>query len=297
MPRTKLLKRWCAALDTLVVYPILIAAIATAGYGQTTSSTPPYVPGVTFQSFNPNYPQPNPFYFEGKIDWEKLGIAQPANAWEYLQRGIHYQDDLSNITAAISDYQQSLLLNSLTGGTCQIVTATTFVNGSLPSVLNPPPCMFTNRLRLAYLLRQSDPATAISLYKEVTQIDPLRGEVNQMIGETFLIQAKQTQDPATKAAVYNNAISAFKVELALSPVTPQYTSLTGDQANLAHVHWSLAEVYESLGQKTSEISELQSYLQASQWHSDVYPWRITLAQRKIASLQAELRPERKKARK
>ena len=109
------------------------------------------MPGVTFQSFNPNYPQPNPFYFEGKIDWDKLGITQPSNAWEYLQRGIHDQDDLNNPTAAIADYQQSLLLNSITGQTCQIVTAATFVNGVLPSVLNPPPCMFTNRLRLAYL--------------------------------------------------------------------------------------------------------------------------------------------------
>jgi hypothetical protein len=285
------------SVECLVVYPTLFAAIATAGYGQTVSPSPLYVPGVTFQSFNPNYPQPNPFYFEGKIDWEKLNITQPANAWEYLQRGIHNQDDLNNPAAAISDYQQSLLLNSITGQTCQIVTAATFVNGALPAVLNPPPCMFTNRLRLAYLLRQSDPATAISLYAEVTQIDPLRGDVNQMMGETFVIQAKQTQDPATQAAAYNNAISAFKAELALSPVTPQFTSLTGDQANLAHVHWSLADVYESLGQKTSEINELQSYLQATQWHSDVYPWRITVAQRKIASLQAELRPERKKARK
>ena len=47
-----------------------------------------YKPG-DFQTTNPNYPAPNPFYFEGRIDWNLLGINQPSNSWEYLQRGIH----------------------------------------------------------------------------------------------------------------------------------------------------------------------------------------------------------------
>jgi hypothetical protein len=29
---------------------------------------------------------------------------------------------------------------------------------------------------------------------------------------------------------------------------------------------------------------LQSYLQATQWHSDVYPWRIALANSQIQAL-------------
>lgn len=261
---------------------LLAACFVMGAFAQTATS--PYMPGITFQSFNPNYPKPNPFYFEGKIDWEKLNITQPSNAWEYMQRAIHEQDDLGDLPDAIYDYKQSLALNSLTGGTCQLVTSATFVNGALPATLNPMPCMFTVRLRLAYLLRPTDPATAISLYQEVLQIDPLRPDVSFLLGETYVIFGDQAQNLADKANAYQNAISAFQAELALNPVTPQYTALTGDQANSAHVHWSLAELYDQLGRTADEVSELKLYLLATQWHSDVYPWRILLAQKKIQTL-------------
>src|SRR5271167_290757 len=95
------------------------AGSVAPGQSPPTSVPPGYVPNVTFQKANPNYPIPNPFYFEGKIDYAKLGITQPANAWEFLQRGMHYQDDLDDIPDAIADYQQAFALNSLTKQTCQ----------------------------------------------------------------------------------------------------------------------------------------------------------------------------------
>jgi hypothetical protein len=70
----------------------------------------------------------------------------------------------------------------------------------------------------------------------------------------------------------------------MNPVTPQYTALTGDQANNAHVHWSLADVYQKLGRDADAVAELKLYLLATQWHSDVYPWRIMLAKAKLAKL-------------
>ena len=259
-----------------------------------TSVPPGYVPNVTFQKANPNYPIPNPFYFEGKIDWAKLAITQPANAWEYLQRGMHFQDDLNDITDATADYQQAFALNSLTKGTCQIITAATLVNGVLPSTLNPAPCMFTIRLRLAYLLRSTDPATAISIYNEVLKIDPLRLEVNLLIGEAYVIQAGLATTSAAQTAALQDAVTAYKAELALSPVTPQYTALTADQANNQKVHWELAAVYQQLGQNANAAAELQLYLTASKWHSDVYPWRIQLAQAMIKKLTSGAeRPVRK----
>jgi tetratricopeptide (TPR) repeat protein len=262
---------------------MLAACFALAAFAQ--SPTSPYIPGFTFQSFNPNYPKPNPFYFEGKIDWEKLNISQPANTWEFMQRGIHKQDDLGDLDGAISDYKQSLALNSLTGGTCQLVTSATLLGPDLlPPTLNPAPCMFTVRLRLAYLLRATDPATAISLYQEVLQIDPLRPDASSLMGEAYVIQGDQAQNADDQAAAYQNAINAFQAELALNPVTAQYTALTGDQANSAHVHWSLAELYQKLGRNADAVSELKLYLLATQWHSDVYPWRIMLAQKKIQAL-------------
>src|SRR6266849_3517067 len=140
-------------------HPILIVAALAAVLGATFAQIGTYTPGV-FQSTNPNYPIPNPFYFEGKIDWNLLGITQPQNAWDYLQRGIYNQDDnqddLNHIPDSINDYQTSLTMNSLQSGTCQIVTLTTVRswNGTPPAQLTPAPCMFTVRLRLGHLLEE-----------------------------------------------------------------------------------------------------------------------------------------------
>lgn len=262
---------------------VLIFGMALAAFGQNGT----YVPGQ-FQSSNPNYPKPNPFYFEGKIDWNLLGITQPQNAWEFLQRGIHYQDDLNDIPDATNDYQTALAMNSLQNQTCQIVTAATLVviNGTLtvPARLTPPPCMFTIRIRLGYLLRNTNPSMAIQLFQEVLQIDPQRLGVNTLIAETYVIEAQQTTDPPTQQQAYANAVTAYQVELALSPVTTQSIALTGDAANNSKVHWELAQVYEATGQNNLAKNELQLYLQATQWHSDVYPWRIALAKSQIQTL-------------
>jgi tetratricopeptide (TPR) repeat protein len=258
---------------------MILLLTVTAGSAFAQAPTGPYVPGVTYQTDNPNYLNPNPLYFEGKITWELLKIDQPSTFWEYLQRGIHYQDDLENIKLAQPDYEKALAGNSLQNGTCQLITVATLVNGALPASLNPPACMFTIRLRLGYLLRDADPQRAISLFQEVLQIDPLRLDANALIGETYLGMAKAAAADADRKAELQNAVAAFKAELALSPVTPDYTALTGDTANNAHVHWSLAEAYQQLDDTVNMKNELGLYLQATQWHSDTYPWRIQLAQK------------------
>src|SRR5438445_537744 len=226
----------------LILFTLVLMLIAVFAQNVT------YTPGE-FQTSNPYYPKPDPFYFEGKIDWNLLGITQPQNAWDYLQRGIHNQDDLNDITDAINDYQTSLSMNSLQGViTCQIVTQATVQswNGTPPAQLTPAPCMFTIRLRLGYLLRETDPNTAIQLFKEVLLIDPQRLGVNTLIAETHVIEAQQSTGP-TQQQAYANAVSAFQAELALSPVTVQSTALTADSANNSKVHWELAQVYQATG--------------------------------------------------
>jgi hypothetical protein len=175
-------------------------------------------------------------------------------------------------------------MNSLQSNTCQIVTAASLVNGTVPTQLNPAPCMFSVRLRLGFLVKETTPNMAIQLFQEVLQIDPQRLGVNTLIAETYVIEAQQTTDPATRQQAYANAITAYQAELALSPVTSQSTALTGDTANNSKVHWELAQVYVATGQNSLAKSELQSYLQATKWHSDVYPWRIALANNQIQSL-------------
>lgn len=267
------------AILTLLGLTVMLIAV----FAQTGGT---YTPGE-FQSSNPNYPHPSPFYFEGKIDWNLLGITTPSNAWEYMQRGIHYQDDLNDIPDATTDYQTSLSMNSLQNGTCQIVTAAMVGSGgTLPTQLTPAPCMFTVRLRLGYLLEQSQPSTSIGLFQEVLQIDPQRLGVNTLIAETYVMEAQQSTDPATQQQDYQSAVNAYQAELALSPVSSQYTALTADTANNSKVHWELAQVYEALGENSSAATELQTYLQATQWHSDDYPWRIALAQAQIPILAA-----------
>ena len=254
---------------------LLVLALSSLGFAQT---------GV-FQSANPHYPNRNPFYFEGKIDYEKLGIASPGNAWEYAQRGIHRQDDLEDIAGAMADYRESLALNSLSDGSCQLVTS---VPAQDFGKLDPPPCMFTVRLRLGYLLMRDTPEEAVTLFQEVRQIDPQRLEVSALMGAAYATSAGRAKTGSERRRLYSQAIAAYQAELALSPVTPQTIALTGDEANNAHTHWELAGIYEKLEDPASAIAEYELYLKATKWHSDVYPWRIPIAQKKIARLRASL---------
>jgi tetratricopeptide (TPR) repeat protein len=268
--------------------------IATAGLSAqtlpplaTTFADPAkYVPGTTYQSTNHNYPIRNPFYFEGRIDWDLLKITTPANAWDYVQRGIHEQDDLEDTVSAIKDYNTAISMNSLTNGTCQLITSTSTGFGQ---TVNPPPCMFTVRLRLGNLLKETDPLQAIGLFNQVLQIDPLRLGVNAMIAEAYTNMADGATDAAAQTISLNQAVAAYQAELALSPVTPLSISLTGDLANNAHVHWELSEVYQKLGDNANVAIELSLYLKATQWHSDTYAWRIQLAKNRLAKAQANVK--------
>jgi tetratricopeptide (TPR) repeat protein len=270
----------------LAIVPSLLLA-ASVLFGQskpqsTNAQGTPYKPG-DFQNGNANYPARNPFYFEGRVDWDLLKITQPSNAWEYAQRGIHFQDDLNDAASAIADYQQSVSMNSLRNGTCQLITSTPAGFGQK---VDPPPCMFTVRLRLANLLEDTDPQTAIGLFQEVLKIDPLRLSVNAMIGETYVKVARRAEDGAARSDAYDHAIQAYQAELNLSPVTALSKSLTGDEANNAHVHWALAEIYRATGRDADQANELDLYLKATRQHGDTYAWRMQLAQKRLLQLRS-----------
>ena len=61
-------------------------------------------------------------------------------------------------------------------------------------------------------------------------------------------------------------------------------SLSPDEANNAHTHWLLAEIYEKQERYDEAIAAFENYLKATRWHSDVLPWRIPLAEKKIEEL-------------
>ncbi len=101
-----------------------------------------------------------------------------------------------------------------------------------------------------------------------------------MIAETYVIEAQQATDPPTQQQAYANAITAYQAELALSPVTPQSTALTArHKRTIRKCTGSWRRSTQATGQNSLAKNELQSYLQATQWHSDVYPWRIALARK------------------
>ncbi len=264
------------------------AALAPLAFGQGSQTIPgpatvtpnSYIPGTTYEVANPNYMTRNPYYFEGRVDWNLLKITTPSTPWEFVQRGIHYQDDLEDTTDAIADFQTAVSQNSLTNGTCQILTAAP----ANPQNVNPAPCMFTPRLRLAHLIKGNDPTGAIALFQQVLQIDPLRLGISAYIGDVYVSMADAAADQTSKTSFLNQAIAAYKAELLLSPVTPASIALTGDKNNNEHVHWSLSEVYAQLNDPADQATELQAYLDAAQWHSDTYAWHIQLAKARLAKL-------------
>ena len=250
-----------APLKPVAISALLVASLALgAGPGQSQEPTQSQTlsalsdpPGSPRQGHsvpdNPHYPPPNPFYFEGKIDYELLHINEPATPWEYMQRGIHRQDDLDDLEGAIVDYQEAL----------------------------GEPSLFTARLRLGVLLLHEDPEEAIRLFREVLAIDPQRLEVNFLIGETYKEKEK-----------YEEALDAFRAELALSPITGTTILLTGDEANNAHTHYEMGAIYQELERFEEAIEAYRNYLKATRWHSDVYPWRIPLVRKKIEQLSGKL---------
>src|SRR5205823_6349097 len=181
--------------------------------------------------------------------------------------GIHRQDDLEDTAGAIADYRESVGLNSLEKGSCQLVTAA--AAGPDFGKLDPPPCLFTVRLRLGFLLLAGSPDESLAPFREVLRIDPHRLEVNSLMGEAYQASAARAQSDDERRRFNEQAVAAYRAELEMSPVTAETTALTGDEANNAHAHWALAGIYEKLGDSQSAGSEYDLYLKATKWHSDV----------------------------
>ena len=53
-----------------------IAIVCALGFIAGFAQDQAYKPGITYQATNPNYPVRNPFYFEGRVDWD-LRPARP----------------------------------------------------------------------------------------------------------------------------------------------------------------------------------------------------------------------------
>ena len=70
-------------------------------------------------------------------------------------------------------------------------------------------------------------------------------------------------------------------------MTPTFDdpALSPDQANNAHTHWLLAEIFENPFEFNEAIEDVENYLRGTRWHSDVLPWRIQPAQKKMVEFR------------
>ena len=150
--------------------------------------------------------------------------------------------------------------------------------------------MRDRRKRKLSILKKTNPPEAIGFFQEVMNIDPLHLGVEAFIGEAYTLMADQATDPSDQQQYRQNAVAAYQAELSLSPVTELSKKVTGDEANNAHVHWALAALYEKIGEPGAAVRELDLYLKATKWHSDTYPWRIMLAQKRMQKLQQTVSP-------
>src|SRR5262249_60326332 len=127
-------------------------------------------------------------FFEGKIDYDVLGITGAAAPWEFMQRGIHRQDDLEDREGAIADYREAL----------------------------KEPSLMTPRMRLGVLLREEDPVEAIWLFREILEIDPARLKIHYLIGEGYREIARNAEGGGKEAAL-GPARGEVRAEPAPSP--------------------------------------------------------------------------------
>ena len=193
---------------------------------------------------------------------------------------MHYQDDLDDIPDAISDYQTSLAMNSLQSADLPAGTRQHFgERRRCPSQLTAllPACSRCG-CDLAICCEKAIPATAIELYQEVLQIDPQRLGVNTLIAETYVIEAQQSDRSAdTAAGVCQRRDCVPGGTGAFTGDAAKHRAHGRTRRTIRRCIGSWLRFTKRLGQNSLAVSELQSYLLATQWHSDVYPWRIALA--------------------
>ncbi len=152
-------------------------------FGSATKEPPPIYGGVA-SAGGPAIPvdaQNRPaYFFEGKADWQALGIKEPRTGWEFAQRGMYYQDEVHDITAALADYRKAAAME--------------------PELMSPKA-----RMGSIYL-RQGKYDEAIREFQAVSDLDPLKQEVQYRIG-----QANEGRGD------YQSAIRAYHKELELAP--------------------------------------------------------------------------------
>lgn len=197
------------------------------------------------------------FFFEGKVDWLLLEIAEPRTAWEYTQRGIFLQDDMEDVEAALEDYLQAEeLLEEI---------AERLNDPTLPERL----LILHFRLGSIYLERGSY-QEAIHEFEILLGEDPELSGVNRHIAEA-----------RRGLGELANAYAAYQEELRNNPL---------NQKTLYELALFLLEPevrLEGVDQEALAREHLLTYLQEAAFHCDTYPYKILKADKLVRELGGE----------
>ena len=197
------------------------------------------------------------FFFEGKVDWLLLEIAEPRTAWEYTQRGMFLQDEMEDVDAALADYLQAEeLLEEI---------AERLNDPTLPERL----LILHFRLGNIYLERGSY-QEAIHEFEILLEEDPELSGVNRHIGEAHVGLGE-----------FEQAFEFFEEELRQNPL---------NQKTLYEVGLFLLEPevqLEGVDQEALAREHLQTYLQEAAFHCDTYPYKILKIDKLVHELGGE----------
>ncbi|MDH3601195.1 MAG: hypothetical protein OEU26_16365 [Candidatus Tectomicrobia bacterium] len=258
-------------MRTTIMKSLIIAtAVVMAWYGGVMAQSPiqpiqeeyealyddPLYRGLDSQGALPQLQSPNPvFFFEEKVNWPALNIAQPRTAWEYAQRGIYRQDSLNDLGGAKADYQQSEQMNAR----ILIVQA---------------------RLGVIALL-ENRPDDAILHLEHVAEEAPFHEGVHLKLAEAY----EQKNDLV-------RAEAEFRRELALAP-NSQVTHFALAELFFPLVTaGTCASVFgAAIDCRQEAINSIDAYLRQARWHSDTQPLRILKARMYCQQLTATVPPE------
>jgi len=192
---------------------------------------------------SPQNPNPSHF-FEFRVDWPILGIAEPRTAWEYTQRGMYLQDEVGDVNAAIVDYMRAEELER---------------ERSCGPGLPPPSqgaCLQILHARLANIyLERGEYERAIEELDFILEENPFAPGLHFELAEAYLGLGNG-----------GKAVEEFRHELEIQPC---------HQAT----HFELGEVLIEQGNETEGRQHLTEYLQQALLHCDSFPHRILKARR------------------
>lgn len=204
----------------------------------------PLYAGIDSPGAIPAPQNPNPtHFFEERVDWPLLNIAEPRTAWEYTQRGIHFQDDVGDMDAAMADYMSADALER--------------ERSCGPGLPVPEhACLQILRARLANIyLERGEYSRAIAELEFILEENPFAPGLHFEIAEAHLGLGEEEE-----------AISEFEHELEIQPC---------HQAT----HFELGELLLERGDEIGGRQHLTEYLQQALLHCDSFPHRILKARK------------------